>query len=239
MKFGKTAGYSLAIAGLGVLGACVSPGLEARLRAIESRQDSVLNLLRSMQEKHEFMAKRMGWRPPPDTTPKEIPLAGSFSRGPEKAVVTLVEFSDLQCPYCAMLAPILDSVSKAYPNDVRHVFKHYPLSMHAQARAAAAAAIAAGNQGKFFEFRSKTLTQYRNLGDSLYLATARELELDLERFRKEMVLTPEINRQLDADMALGTQVGVEGTPTVFINGALATDRSFNYFAGKIEQAKAK
>ncbi len=227
------------IACCALISGCVSPGLESRLHAIETRQDSILTLLRSMQEKNDFVATRVGWRPPVDTAAKVIPVGTSFTRGPENAALTLVEFSDIQCPYCAQLAPILDSVSKAFPNDVRLVFKHFPLSFHPQARAAAAAAIAAGKQGKFFEFRFQAAPHYHNLGDSLYLALARNLGLDMERFKKDMALTPEVNSLLQEDMDLGRKVGVEGTPTVFVNGHLATDRSFEYYAALVIEAKGK
>ncbi len=221
-----------------VFSGCVSSGVESRLRAIETRQDSILTLLNSIKEKNDFVAVRVGWRPPSDTGVKNIPVGQSFFRGPENAAVTLVEFSDLQCPYCAQIAATLDSVSRTYANDVRLVFKHFPLSFHPQARAAAAAAIAAGQQGKFFEFRFKAAPHFRSLGDSLYLALAKELGLDINRYKKDMLLTPDINRMLDADMALGQKVGVEGTPTIFVNGRLASERSFEYFAGLIARAKA-
>ncbi len=221
------------------LNACVSPQVNSRLRAIEARQDSILTLLKSMQDKNDFMAQRLGWQPPPDTGFKDIPVGNSFTRGPADAAVTVVEFSDLQCPYCAMLAPILDSVSKAYPRDVRLVFKNFPLNIHPQAREAAAAAIAAGKQGKFYDFRFKLAPLYRQLSDSLYLAASQELGLNMDEFKKEMPLTPAVNHILDQDIALGEKLGVEGTPTVFVNGHLATDRSFQYFANLIAAAKAK
>jgi protein-disulfide isomerase len=209
---------------------CVSPGIDMRLRAIEVRQDSILKLLSSMQEKNEFIAARAGWRPPPDTSAKEIPIGDAFTRGPANAKLTVVEFSDLQCPYCAQVAPVLDSISKVFPNDIRLVFKHFPLSFHEKAREAAAAAMAAGKQGKFFEYRFAIAPFHRNLGDSLYEAIAQQIGLDMERFRKDKGLTPEIGLVLDKDIELGRKVGVEGTPTLFINGKLATNRSFEYFA---------
>ena len=218
---------------------CVAGGNDARLRAIEARQDSILAMLKTIESQSEFVALRVGWRPPRDTTPKDIPLAGSFSTGPANAALTLVEFSDFQCPYCARLAPVLDSVARAFPQDVRLVFKNFPLSFHAQARAAAAAAIAAGNQGKFFEFRERVMPQFRNLNDALYLAVAEELGLDMERFRREMVLTNEVQARLDADIELGRQVGVEGTPTVFANGRLVQERSFEYFAALVAEARSR
>jgi protein-disulfide isomerase len=219
--------------------ACVSPMADSRLRAVEARQDSILAILRVMQSQSEFVALRVGWRPPADTAPKAIPVGTSFTKGPEKAIVTIVEFSDLQCPYCAQIVPTLDAVQKAYPNDVRLVYKHFPLSIHPQARAAAAAAIAAGNQGRFFEFRTAVSPRFRGLSDSLYLAVANSLGLDMGRFRREMPLTSAINDLLDADMELGQKVGVQGTPTIFVNGRLAEDRSFEYFAAFVEKEKER
>lgn len=218
---------------------CTTPGMENRLNKMEAKQDSILKVLGSMQEKHEFMAMRMGWRPPADTTPKVIPQGTSFSQGSEKPLLTLVEFSDLQCPYCAQSAPILDSLARAYPNEVKVIFKHFPLSFHPQAKAAAAAAIAAGKQGKFFEFRYKVAPHFRELKDSTYLGVAKEIGLNLEQFKKEMALTPDVNQILDEDMQLGRKIGVEGTPTIFVNGRLAADRSYEYFERMIQQARAR
>ena len=212
---------------------------EARLRAIETCQDSIFAMLKTMSAQSEFVALRVGWKPPADTAPVKIPVGKSFVKGSSKAAITLVEFSDLQCPYCAQLAPVLDKVVKDYPGEVRLVFKHFPLSFHSQARAAAAAGIAAGNQGKFFEFRAKVSPRFRELNEALYISTAQELGLDMAKFKKDMVLTPEINKILEDDMELGRQVGVEGTPTIFVNGRIAEDRSYEYFAGLIEQARKK
>ena len=220
-----------------LLAQCTTPGMENRLSKMEAKQDSILKLLGGMQEKHEYMAMRMGWRPPADTSPKVIPVGTSYSTGPEKALLTIVEFSDLQCPYCSQFAPILDSIAHAYPNEVRVIFKNFPLSFHPQSRPAAAAAIAAGKQGKFFEFRYKVAPHFRDLKDSVYLAVAKEIGLNLEQFKKDMALTPEITGILDADAELGRRIGVEGTPTIFVNGKLAQDRSYEYFVRMIAQAK--
>jgi protein-disulfide isomerase len=216
---------------------CTSPGMDGRMKKIEAQQDSILKILASMKEQSEFVAYRVGWRPAADTTGKDIPLGSSFSTGPENAKLTIVEFSDLQCPYCSQSAPILDSLARTYPKDVKVVFKNFPLSFHEKSRAAAAAAIAAGKQGKFFEFRYRVAPHYRNLGDSLYLAVAKEIGLDVPRFKNEMALTPEVNKILDEDIELGRKVGVEGTPTIFVNGHLAQDRSFDYFVRLITRTK--
>jgi protein-disulfide isomerase len=227
----------LALASALLLADCTTPAMENRLSKMEAKQDSILKILSSMQEKGDFVAMRVGWRPPADTTPKNIPVGTSFATGPEKAALTVVEFSDLQCPYCSQFAPTLDSLARAYPNDVRVVFKHFPLSFHPQARPAAAAAIAAGRQGKFFEFRYKVAPHFRDLKDSLYLAVAKDLGLDMERFKKDMALTPDVAKILDEDTELGRRVGVEGTPTIFVNGRLAQERSFEYFEKLIKQNK--
>ncbi len=220
-----------------LLAQCTTPGMENRLSKMEAKQDSILKILGAMQEKHEYMATRMGWRPPADTTPKSIPLGTSFNMGPENALLTIVEFSDLQCPYCSQFAPTLDSLSHAYPNDVRVIYKNFPLSFHPQSKPAAAAAIAAGKQGKFWEFRYKVAPHFRDLKDSVYLAVAKEIGLNLEQFKKDMALTPEVGAILDADVELGRRIGVEGTPTIFVNGKLAQDRSFEYFVRLIRQSK--
>ena len=213
---------------------CVSPGVDARLSRLEAKQDSILKVLASIQEKSDYVALRIGWRPPADTTPKDIPLGRSFSTGPEKAALTIVEFSDLQCPYCSQFAPTLDSLARSYPNDVRVVFKHFPLSFHPQARSAAAAAIAAGKQGKFFEFRYHLAPHFRQLSDSVYLAVAKEIGLDMVRFKHDMPINEEVSAILSEDMLLGRKIGVQGTPTIFVNGHLARERSFDYFVGLIK-----
>jgi protein-disulfide isomerase len=227
------------LTGLLVAQASAADATEARLRALETQQDSIFTLLKTMAAQSEFVALRVGWKPPADTAAVQIPVGKSFAKGSSKALITLVEFSDLQCPYCAVLAPVLDKVVKDYPGEVRLVFKNFPLSFHSQARAAAAAGIAAGNQGKFFEFRAKVSPKFRELNDALYIATAQELGLDMAKFKRDMVLTPEINKVLDDDMELGRKIGVEGTPTVFVNGRIAEDRSYEYFASLIEQARTR
>lgn len=209
-----------------------------QLKKIEAKQDSILVLLKDLKPKIDFIASYVGYQPEnPD--PVNIPLDGSYSTGPAKPTLTLVEFSDFQCPYCAQLAPTIDSIAKVFPNEVRVVFKHFPLSFHEQARGAHAAALAAGKQGKFWEYRYTLAPKFRSLSDSTYLDLAKQLGLNLDQFKKDMALTPDDQEIMNRDMELGQKVGVRGTPTLFANGVIVRDRSFEGLVKLLEDARAK
>lgn len=140
--------------------------------------------------------------------------------GNPTAVVTVVEFADLQCPACRAANPILNQVLKTYPNDVYYVFRHYPLSIHKNARKAAQAAEAAAKQGKFFEISDKLFTNQPDWQDSgnpeeFFEKYASELGLDLEKFKTDSNAGSDA---IDSDFALGNKYNVQSTPTFFING---------------------
>ena len=132
--------------------------------------------------------------------------------------LTIVEFTEFQCPYCSRIAPTMQELNKKYPDQIKFVYKHFPLSFHSNAKAAAAASIAAQNQGKFWEFRYALAPHSRELSDSTYIAIATEIGLDVEKFKKEMVLDSAMEARIDADFQLGVKVGVQGTPNFYING---------------------
>jgi protein-disulfide isomerase len=98
------------------------------------------------------------------------------------------------------------------------VYKNFPLSFHASAPAAAAAAIAAQRQGKFWEFHWELAPNFRSLNDSTFIAVAEKVGLNIEQFKKEMALDPEKQAIIDRDMKLGMEVGVQGTPNFYVNG---------------------
>jgi protein-disulfide isomerase len=214
-----------------IFSACVSQDLNKRIDKIEARQDSIVQVMETMKGP----LKRLGWEAPEDTLPIDIPVGNSYYQGAEKPVLTIVEFSDFECPYCAGVAPILDSLAKTYPAKIRVVFKHFPLNFHKNAMAAHSAALAAGKQGRFFDYRYKLAPKFRQLNDSTYLSLAEEIGLDMEEFRKDMVLTPEVKEKINSDMRLGQQIGVRGTPTLFANGKKVKDRSFNGFVKLLKQ----
>ena len=169
------------------------------------------------------IAKATKWgQGPPDHSatlepPVPIPVAGAPVRGEAAAPVTLVEFSDFQCPFCIAATPQLESVLKAYPGQVKLVFKEFPLDTHSQAALAAAAALAAHKQGKFWGLYDAMFAQRGNLSRSRIVALAGTLGLDLNRFQADLD-SPEIKRAVDKDIADGEKISVDSTPTLFVDG---------------------
>jgi protein-disulfide isomerase len=149
--------------------------------------------------------------------PVAIPTAGSPIRGPADAALTLVEFSDFQCPYCYLAAGKLDAVLKAYPGKIKLIFKQFPLDTHSQAALAAAAALAAHRQGKFWPMHDALFAHRRELSPPSVLALARDAGLDMNRFEADLN-SAETRKVIAKDLDDGDRAGVEGTPSIFING---------------------
>lgn len=149
--------------------------------------------------------------------PVEISAYGSPAKGPAAAPVTLVEFSDFQCPYCVVAAGELAQLLKTYPRDVKLIFKQYPLETHPQAALAAAAAIAADKQGKFWPMHDALFTHRNDLSRPAILELAKQNGLDLAKFQADWDST-ETREVVIRDVQDGDRVRVEGTPTVFVNG---------------------
>ena len=125
-----------------------------------------------------------------------------------------------------------------YPNDVKLVIKHFPLSSHKFARPAAKAAMAAHKQGKFWEFHAKLFENYRSLNEQKVQEIATELELDMEKFAADRK-SPEINALIERDLRNGAAIGVRGTPTIFLNGKRVKNRSMQAFQQMIEAELSK
>lgn len=147
----------------------------------------------------------------------EIALDGAPMRGSKDAKVTIVEFSDFQCPYCGRVEPTLARILKEYGDDVRLAFKHLPLSMHPKAMPAHRAALAAGEQGKFWEMHDKIFANQADLSEAAYERYAEELGLDIERFKRDMT-SKALEQKIEADKREAAALGVSGTPSFFING---------------------
>ncbi len=146
-----------------------------------------------------------------------IPVAGAPFTGPRNAPITLVEFSDFQCPYCTAAFPQIKALLQAYPTQVKLIFKEFPLEIHSQADLAAAAAVAANKQGKFWAMHDAMFTHHDDLSRKAILAMAKQNGLDMNRFETDMDST-EVRETVVRDVQDGDRAGVEGTPTIFING---------------------
>lgn len=148
-----------------------------------------------------------------------VEVGNAPSRGPTDAPVTLVVFSDFQCPFCSRLEASLVEVEKAYPGKLRLVWKNFPLSFHSRAKASAEAAMAAHEQGKFWAMQAKLFENQSALDDGDLETYAREIGLDMTRF-KEAMSSHRFAAAVEADMKQGSSLGVEGTPVTFVNGHL-------------------
>ena len=147
----------------------------------------------------------------------DMNIKGAPSKGPANAPVTIVAFSDYQCPFCTRAEGTLKDLEKKYPSKLRFVFKHMPMPFHAQAKGAAAASMAANEQGKFWAMHDKLFSNQNNLDRSTFESYAKELNLDTTKF-KAALDSNKYAAYVEADIAEGTRLGVNGTPTFFING---------------------
>ncbi|HEY7612424.1 MAG TPA: thioredoxin domain-containing protein [Gemmatimonadales bacterium] len=138
--------------------------------------------------------------------------------GPADARVTLVEYGDFECPHCGALHPVVQAARKAFGGNLRFVFRHFPLrSSHPHALAAAKAAEAAGEQGRFWEMHDRLYRRQTELGDADLERHARDLGLDVERFLGALrARTHEV--RIREDLASAAESGARGTPSLFING---------------------
>ena len=174
-------------------------------------------------------------RGPDPSQRAEIAIDGAATRGPDDAEVTIVEYSDFQCPFCARVQPTLMQIEETYGDRVRRVYKHLPLRIHPEAPNAAAASEAALLQGKFWEMHNKIFASQRDLGDAVYRRFAEELGLDLERFDKDRN-SPEIKQRIERDEQEAQRLGVSGTPAFFINGRfLSGAQPFEAFQRVIDE----
>jgi protein-disulfide isomerase len=161
--------------------------------------------------------------PPPPATPaaKVAFRPDDPVRGPENAKVTIVLFSDFQCPFCARVEPTLKQMELNFKNEIRIVWKHMPLPFHPNARPAAEAAEAAREQGKFWEMHDQLFENQRLLGPSLYESAAKNIGLDMAKF-KAAVAAHSGAARIDEDVKQGSAVGANATPSLFVNCRLVS-----------------
>ena len=154
------------------------------------------------------------------TIPKESLIPPSaHTKGNKDANVYLVEFSDFQCPACAVFAPVVDALVAKNSDTLFFAYRHFPLPKHQFALPAAIAAEAAGVQGKFWEASTYLFTHQSTFSDTLWDTMARDLSLDTAQFTKD-VKAQTGKSSIDQDLAQATALNFSGTPTFFLNGAL-------------------
>lgn len=175
----------------------------ARLVAAGAEPSDVRELYRARYDEDEIV---------------EIPIDGAPVRGSlVGAPITVVEFSDFQCPYCGRAHPVLQRVARQFEGQVRVVFKNYPLPSHQFAQGAARASLAAHRQGKFWQMHDMMFDNQTELAPSDLEGYARRIGLDMDRFRVDME-SEELNDLVETSRAEGREVGVQGTPSIFVNG---------------------
>jgi protein-disulfide isomerase len=173
---------------------------------------------------------------PPPLPTCVVPIGVSPQRGPADAWVTIVEFADFQCPYCGMAESTINAVDQARPG-LRWVFKHFPLSQHQYAVAAALAADCANQQGMFWEMHDTLFAHQSSLGDTALTSYAVALGLDIEAWNTCRTSSEAIQRIKD-DFDLGLEIGVGATPTFFIDGIpLEGAESEDVFLGVVDRAE--
>jgi protein-disulfide isomerase len=230
--------------------ACVSPAgrdTEA-LRGVNDRLDAIAKRLQDVDQRLSVLIARGGGAGnaavPVANAGRvvDIDVGDSPILGPSNAPVTLVEFSDFQCPFCAGANPLIKSLVEKYPDEVRVVFKHFPLSIHPAARPAAIASCIAQEQGRFWELHDVLLASHRTLqgSDEALESYARQAGIDVAQWSADRrAKAGECSRRVDADVAQGRSIGVRGTPTLFVNGKRVQDRSLSAMSAMIDAALAQ
>jgi protein-disulfide isomerase len=163
-------------------------------------------------------AKVVTYLKPPPVFRAEVSVAGEPFKGSEKAPVTIVKFEDFHCPFCKQVQPTFNELLSQYNGKVRLVHKDLPLeSLHPQARQAAEAARCAYEQGKFWEYHDKLYANSPKASADDLKSYAKEVDLDVDSFDR-CFASGKYKAVVQQDLKEGAQLGLTGTPTIFING---------------------
>ena len=167
--------------------------------------------------------------------PYDIDTSGAAVRGDPKAPITIVEFSDFECPHCRMAEPWLKQIISENP-DVKLVFMNFPISSHPNAAQAAAATVAAGKQNKFWAYHDKVFENQDKLRTADLLKYAAELNLNIEQFKADIITA---KPRVDRERKIGEKLELQGTPSFFINGRRANGiTSVDALRSYVEQERA-
>jgi protein-disulfide isomerase len=212
---------------------------KAELAAINAKLDDLGARVSKLEEvpKPTVPGPRPGT---PDPAARyKVKADDAFARGTTDAKVTLVIFSDFQCPFCARVQATIKEVEKHYGVDVRFVAKHNPLAFHTNAELAARAAEAAGKQDKFFEMHDRLYENPKEITEANLEKWAKELKLDVSRFRRDLD-SRDVQDRIDAHKAQAATLGARGTPAFFVNGRyLSGAQPFDKFKALIDEEIAE
>ncbi len=186
------------------------------------------------------MVKLAAKSPAQPATLAQAISASDWIKGEKNAKVTLVEYSDFQCPACAAFHPYVKQIMQDSGSKIELAFRHFPLSQHANARPAAYATEAAGKQGKFWEMHDMIFehqNDWSNQGNAAdtFLQYAKTLKLDIVKYEKDLN-SKEVKDKVEADYQSGIQSGIDATPTFFLNGKKLQITSYDQFRSLVSQA---
>jgi protein-disulfide isomerase len=170
----------------------------------------------------------------------EVPIDDDPILGPQDAPITLIEFSDYECPYCRKWhTEVFPRLQEAYPGQIRYVYRDFPLvSIHSNAAPAAEAANCAADQDQYWEFSEKLFSMERSLTQSSYVEYARDLALDVDKF-SACLESRQYQDEVTADYEYAANLGIRSTPTFFINGiAIVGAQPFDVFQNLIDKELA-
>ncbi|WP_218079965.1 DsbA family protein [Anthocerotibacter panamensis] len=203
---------TLMLGALPALAQTTSPELEQQVIEIIKRNPQViLDAVRTYQ-------RRAQWQ---DALNKRVTvdLKNAPVLGPAEAALTLVEFSDFQCPFCVRARLTVRELMDKYKGKIRLAYVHLPLPIHDQAKPAALAAWAAGRQGKFFEYHDRLFDLMEKITPESFEVIAKDLGLDLAKFNLDRK-GPQALAQIEADEKQAQALGLDGTPTFVLNGVV-------------------
>lgn len=251
----KTKLFNTGLVGLAALSLVLTTGcdkgaqvdtskIEASIKELKEGQAQVLKELAAVQKAvkngggGKARPSRRPGSPDPAATYK-VPVDDAHAKGPKDALVTIIEWSDFQCPFCKRVGPTMAKVHETYGNKVRVAFKHNPLGFHKNALPAAMAAEAAGKQGKFWEMHDKLFENGRALTEDNFVKWAGELKLDVNKFKKDLK-SKELEEKIKKQQKQGVTLGARGTPAFFVNGRfLSGAQPFERFKTLIDEELKK
>ncbi|MBW2279240.1 MAG: thioredoxin domain-containing protein [Deltaproteobacteria bacterium] len=233
---------TLALTGVLAIGATACQQSDEQMREIMEQQALILEKLGKIEEglAGTRVAGKRAQRPTEDYKKVyEIAYVDALVKGNPNAPVTLTEWSDFQCPYCAGVTAPIEALLEKYPEKLRVVYKHFPLSFHPAAKPAAVASMAANEQGCFWEYHDVLFdkTSKRQLDGAKLEQYASDAGCNVDQFKADLEKnSAAYTARVDADYKEGSAVDVRGTPALYINGRKVRDRSVPGMSAMIEAA---